>query len=183
MQSIYAGVDPSLNGTGIAFAKGCNVIASDTLKPPNHYDGVRRLMWLRDATWHFINAYRPVAVCIEGYSYGSKNSRHHSTGEWGGVLRLALWELETQLYVLPPKSLKKFATGNGNIAGKAPMGVALKRLAGVDLRGKEDEVDAALLALAVQEQCGDGWLRLSDNQRDALEKLEYIGAKRVRRAR
>lgn len=183
MQPIYCGIDPSLTGTGIALVQGRKLLSSDTLQAPKQIStGMPRLLWLRDATLHFVRAYDPVAVCVEGYSMGSRNTQAHKTGEWGGVLRLALYEAGYRVYLLPPKSLKKFATGNGNIEGKAPMAVALRKLIGVRLADREDEVDAALLALAIQERerpC----LGLSDHCMSALNAVEIIAAQRTRPAR
>lgn len=104
-----AGLDLSLTATGIATADGV-----DTIKTNER--GVRRLFWLRRQILKAITeSTTPVdAVALEGYSYASQHSHAHSTGELGGVIRLGLWEAGIRYIVVPPKSMKKFATGKGN---------------------------------------------------------------------
>lgn len=51
---------------------------------------------------------------MEGYSYGSQASRSHLAGELGGMIKLELWtKRRVHPAIVPPTTLKKFVTGNG----------------------------------------------------------------------
>ncbi len=52
-------------------------------------------------------------VCIEGYSYSSTGSVFQ-IGEITGILKFKLHKLGVDFQVVPPKTIKKFATDNGN---------------------------------------------------------------------
>lgn len=126
------GLDLSLTATGVCDYDG----AARVIKSKNV--GVARL----DDILGAINM--PVAcaslVVIEGYSYGSANSHAHSLGELGGVIRHALWRWNVPWVDCPPKTLKKFATDNGN-AAKTAMGIAAAK-AGYDGPDDDNCVDA-----------------------------------------
>lgn len=85
---------------------------------------------------------RPDLVGIEGYAYGARNGRE-VLGEVGGVIRLRLFELDVPYVVVPPASLKRHATGNGN-ADKARMMARTRELGG-NAVWNNDECDAWLL--------------------------------------
>lgn len=86
-------------------------------------------------------------VVIEGYSFGSEYSGER-LGEMGGVVRLGLWQMRPRPHVMevPPKKLKKFATGNGNATKAMMLEHAQKRL-GYG-RSSDDEADALWLLQA-----------------------------------
>ena len=139
------GIDPSLTSTGVVILAEDQVHAH-TLTPreekrKGRLQGVRRLCWIRDQVMALLDC--PAMVAIEGPSYGSAQGRQVSIGELHGVLKTAMWEQGYFIVVVPPASLKKFATGKGN-ASKFDMQKAGIR-AGVDF-GNEDEVDAYFLA-------------------------------------
>ena len=52
-------------------------------------------------------------IAIEGYSMGSKGKVFH-IAENTGVLKYTIYNLGTPLEVIPPTTVKKFATGKGN---------------------------------------------------------------------
>lgn len=173
---MFVGIDPSLNGTGVAFIDNSKLIASRTLSN-NKMVGINRLINIRDQLLGELSCRNAGHVCIEGYSLGSKNSRKHAAGEWGGVLRVALQEAGYEIWECPPKTLKKFATGNGNIAGKEPMVRALKRDIGANLAHAEDECDAAWCALILERRYGKGRLTLPKDRHDCVYKIACLTAK------
>lgn len=56
----------------------------------------------------------PSILTVENYSFGSKNSRPHSLGEWGGQVRLNAYWRGWTVVVVSPSVLKKLVTGKGN---------------------------------------------------------------------
>lgn len=103
-------IDPSLNRTGIAYADG----KTETIEPPKSKQGLERLVWLRDRFWKLLDSYNPQAILLEDYSYGSKGSSIVQIAEWGGVLRMLLHGMVIPVTLVPPASLKLWATGKGN---------------------------------------------------------------------
>lgn len=158
------GVDPSLTGTGVARPDGTVAVVR-----PGKLRGVRRLAYLRDAlALELVGA--TVAV-IEGYSYGSKGRALFDIGEWGGVLRLLAFEMNVPYAIVPPSTVKKFATGNGNAPKELMLTEAVKRLAyqGHNL----DEVDALWLRHAGEHHYGVGTLRIPASNGHALTSVPW----------
>lgn len=58
----------------------------------------------------------PLSIWYEGYSYGSKGQAVIDIGELGGYLRLLMWQGGYDFNLVPPTTLKKYATGKGNSA-------------------------------------------------------------------
>ena len=52
-------------------------------------------------------------IFIENYSFGSKFARE-ALGEFGGILRWHLVEVDPQIVEVAPTTMKKFVTGKGN---------------------------------------------------------------------
>jgi len=127
-----AGLDFSLNSTGIALDNN-NFYFNTTLKKlplkVNHpkifvdnIDGSSEDNHLR----YYNNAKKIIKILlqfnvnkigIEGYSYGygtENPGRVFDIAEALGMLKFLLIENNIQIYVFPPKQIKKFFTGNGN---------------------------------------------------------------------
>tara|TARA_R100000458_G_C8113716_1_gene135449 strand:+ start:56 stop:412 length:357 start_codon:yes stop_codon:yes gene_type:complete len=73
-------------------------------------------------------------IAIEGYSMGSKGKVFH-IAENTGVLKYKIYNSGIPLEVIPPTTVKKFATGKGN-ADKLKMHKTFINDVGVDLREK-----------------------------------------------
>lgn len=133
-----AGLDPSATCIGYADPDG----TLHSLRPDHGVKGGRRLSQLAALVEGVIRHYppRPDLVIIEGYSLGSPH-RHtlFTLGEVGGVIRCRLFELDIPYTVVPPASLKRFATGAGN-ADKERM-LETARRCGATPRN-HDEADA-----------------------------------------
>lgn len=141
---IIIGIDPSLTSTGTCLmSEDGEVIISKVIQPK--IIGLERLAFLRQQIINIIAKYDvyDIRSFVEGYSHGSSGMRE-SIAEWGGVLRLTLYENNLQIIDVPPKTLKKFATGNGN-ADKILMGVQLMKEFGMEYP-TSDQTDAYWLA-------------------------------------
>jgi crossover junction endodeoxyribonuclease RuvC len=169
----FCGIDPSLTGTGIAVVSGRKLLYSDRIEPPDQMRGVQRLAYLRQCVNDRLARVLVSAVCVEGYSFSSKQTRAHATGEWGGVLRLTLADHALPTFEFAPSSLKLYATGKGNAKGKEPMAEALDLYFGGCMGLSHDEVDAVWLALAVQDRMSKA-RRLPAFRMKALQKMVRV---------
>lgn len=145
---LYVGIDPSLTRTAlVALDEEGRIRAAETIRPRSR--GVERLAELLEATRKALDetgrAGEIARVALEGYSLGNRNQRGvHAMAEWGGVLRLALYEAGLDWIEIPPKAAKKYATGRGD-AAKDRVAVAVYKRWGVELED-EHQTDAYVLA-------------------------------------
>lgn len=160
------GLDLSLTATGAAaISRGMLETTTFTSKQR----GAQRLHDLRARLRAFLLTHQPVAVAVEGYSFNSKNSRAHSTGEWGGVARITLFDMGIPFIEVPPASLKTFATGS-HMAKKPEVVMNLLKRWGLEVPG-EDEADATVAALFLAAHRDPGAFSLTAFQTRALEKF------------
>lgn len=140
---VVAGVDPSLRNTGICVIHNAKTRIASV--KPSKLRQAHRLLYIREKTlYHTCSAGTPTLVALEGYSYGS-TGRWFDLGEAGGVIKVELLVKDIPTLIVPPASLKKFATNNGG-ASKERMMRAAKELLGVDT-DDDNVADAALAAL------------------------------------
>ncbi|MBX6387139.1 MAG: Holliday junction endonuclease [Microbispora sp.] len=170
------GLDLSLTATGIAdFTHGEAITTTIRSKP--HGSGTldthaRLTAILREVFGYvFDQGPPPALIVLEGPSYGSKgNALHQLAGLWW----LAVDQLATSqqpLAVVPPSTLKQYATGRGN-ASKTDMAVALAKRAGHELRD-DNQVDAWWLGAAGRDHLGHPPVDLPKTHRAALDKVTW----------
>ena len=92
----------------------------------------QRYKSIADWTMYHINGCEQIA--IEGYSMGSKGKVFH-IAENTGVLKYKIYNAGIPLEIVPPTTIKKFATGKGN-SDKTIMHQAFIRETGSELRKK-----------------------------------------------
>jgi len=164
------GIDPSLTSTGIAHGR----MATTTLhtKPCAEEIGPRlaRIRFIVGAVLRLAQA--GALVVIEGPSFASREQAgqaHLRAGLWWSLVN-DLTASGCDLVEVPPKTLKKFATGSGN-ASKSDMRMALFKRGGLDL-ADDNQVDAWWLREAGLHLLGDpDAIALPKSQLDALEGL------------
>jgi Holliday junction resolvasome RuvABC endonuclease subunit len=93
------------------------------------------------------------------------------TGMVHGVVRDRLLQLRVPYVLVPPASLKKYATGKGN-SPKSDMRMALYQRTGVDLRD-DNQVDAEWLRLMGLDALGHPVIDLPKVHREALAKVAW----------
>lgn len=160
------GLDLSLSATGAA-AITSGMLETTTLT--SKLRGAHRLHELRTRLRGFLLTHQPAMVAVEGYSFNSKNSRAHSTGEWGGVARLLMLDMGIPFLEVPPATLKLFATGSHN-AKKPEVVMNLLKRWGVEVP-KEDEADATAAALFLAAYRTPEAFTLTAFQQRALSKI------------
>lgn len=133
-------IDPSLNSTGFAYTQD-GTLFTGTI-PVKNLRSSARLYYVLVEVIKLLDAIEPDAVIYEDYSMGSRG-RVFDIGELGGVLKLEMYGKGTPVVLVPPSTLKQFATGKGN-AKKDAMREGLKDNFGYEIL-QDDEVDAALL--------------------------------------
>lgn len=143
---LYVGVDPSLRSSGVALVTGdaCRVYA---IQPPKKMPEIDCLKYHRDAFSEFL----PEAVeraCVEAPSHGSQH-RADTLGQIRGVYLLVLKDHNIPVLMASPKSVKKFATGNGGADKDKMVLCAQLRWPGV-LFINDDVADAAWMAALAQ---------------------------------
>lgn len=163
-------LDLSLTSTGWAVKHGTDRPTWGTFAPKA--TGVVRLAafaaWLDTIT----TLYRPDLVVLEGYSFGSRNSRAHALGELGGVVRLRLHQRGIPFVELAPKVRAKLATGKGNAGKDEVLAAAIRRLA-YDGHSN-DEADARwLLEAALQAYLMPGAVKLPASHGFALLGVDW----------
>lgn len=144
MYTSVIGWDPALTSSGYSYMAEDRVITGRVV--PGKRKGVERLLYVRDMFEDLVLDCDLIAY--EGYSMGSPKKRggvgrFFDIGELGGVLKMAAAELGIPMLLVPPKTLKMFATGNGN-ADKDMVIATVKDYWGHDIPN-DDEADAFAL--------------------------------------
>lgn len=161
------GLDLSLNGTGITWPDG----RMECVKVGDRR-GSPRLAHIRQEILAGGVVLAADLVVVEGPSYGSMSGagHHESAGLWWHITH-SLWARSVPVAVLPPATLKKYATGNGS-ADKPDMRMALFKRTGIDEKDN-NKVDAAWLRMAGLDHLGHPVVELPQLHRGALAKVVW----------
>lgn len=114
---IIMGIDQSLTCTGVAIIEGDTVLCTEgirTKKDPDLdivVDTVRRAKIIMSRIIELITIYDVDKVIVEGLSYASIGS---STRDLAILLGVITGRFNNTPTIVPPKVLKKYATGSGN---------------------------------------------------------------------
>lgn len=159
MSARVVGLDLSLTATGVCAADG----STYTINPASKGD--ERLVEISAAV--AVHTRAADLVVIEDAVV--RSSAAVAIGMVHGITRLILRTKYTRYVLIPPASLKRFATGKGN-AGKPEMAVALFKRAGEELPD-DNQVDAWWLRAAGHELLGEPLVELPAAQVAALDKV------------
>lgn len=115
------------------------------------------------------------AIVVEGPSFGSRFGKSHErAGLWWVTIERLEAVTTAGIAVIPPASLKMFATGNGN-ASKDEVVAAARYWFG-DRIGGPDEADASWAAAAGHAALGQPLVRLPPEHTRGLASLVWIRA-------
>jgi Holliday junction resolvasome RuvABC endonuclease subunit len=164
METHVIGLDLSMCSTGIAYADG----STRTVRPKRAGDA--RLTEIRS---HVAEA---ITMCdlavIEDLPTHAKSAG--ITGMVHGVVRALLTENLVPYALIPPATLKAFATGKGS-GDKTPMAIAALKRAGVEFEGDKggDQCDAWWLRAAGLQHLGHPVVDLPAAQIARLDKVTW----------
>jgi Holliday junction resolvasome RuvABC endonuclease subunit len=108
---VSAGIDPSLTNTGVSILLPNRDPILELVKFPK-LRGPWRLIAIREAVMEILKPHDIAMAAFEGYSYNSVG-KWFDLGEVGGVLKVELMLAGIHSLIVPPASLKKFVTNNG----------------------------------------------------------------------
>ena len=168
-----AAFDLSLSATGLARHGDDpnDPVHVDRIRPKNGAaDPYARLVEIRDDVVYEATVVNADVVVIEGYAFGRPNAAHKS-GELGGVVKVALFESGLPIAVLPPSSLKKYATGKGG-ASKDEVLIAAVHRSGMEF-ADNNEADAWWLWQMACCHYGLEHVQMPEKNREALEAVEW----------
>lgn len=149
--TVVLGVDPSHTSTGIAYRKPqTDRVLAYALGNPK-LRGMPRLRALREGMGQWLDRVSPDLVVLEDYAYQyrGKSNIIIGIGELGGILRMLILDRGIDILLVPPTSLKLFATGSGagrGEAGKEAVALAMRNELGVQF-STSDQYDATALLL------------------------------------
>jgi crossover junction endodeoxyribonuclease RuvC len=141
---VSIGLDLSLSRTGVSLFWTDNEEAKTMcIKSPQK--GMKRLLDLEQKLTQILLPFKETAlVVIEDYAFGGRGSNLFGLIEWGGIARMATFKLDINAITISPKSLKKFATGNGNAKKEDVMAAITEKWGYV--ASTNDEADAYALS-------------------------------------
>lgn len=144
-EHVVMGIDPSLTSLGLAYRNNGKVLSFCI--GGKGRKGMDRIRYIRDAVSNALDQHSPTVVAFEGYALGfrGKSNTIFDLGELGGTLKLLILERGIDILLIPPTSLKLFATGKGN-ADKEQVSVAIGKSLGVSF-STSDQYDAAGLLM------------------------------------
>jgi Holliday junction resolvasome RuvABC endonuclease subunit len=140
-------VDLSLAATGLAG----NVpgLWTSTIKPKTK--GHQRLADITNEIYDYASKGHVDLIIIEGPSYGSgkgQQGHHERAGLWWHVT-WRLWRNYIPLLVMPPATVKVYATGNGGASKDDVLVAALKRWPTFGIANNNEADAATMLAAAL----------------------------------
>lgn len=166
-------LDLSLTATGIARPDG----TLTTYSPGPAGLGDHRLAAIRDHVRGLAAYTDPTIVALEG-----PVTRSHAATAIGmvhGAVRVELLDLAIPYLIVPPATLKLYATGKGGGAGtdKSSMRMALYKRTGID-EADDNRVDAAWLRLLALDLAGHPEVGMPQHNRGALDRVDLPGGAR-----
>jgi Holliday junction resolvasome RuvABC endonuclease subunit len=165
---LVIGIDPSLTATGIAWADG----HTSVIKYHRDTTGDRRLMdihvYVAEACYSVTHGLADLAV-VEDLPTNAQGAG--KTGMAQGVVRLAVLTQDVPYVTVPPATLKKFATGNGN-ADKHLMRMEAYKRAGIEF-ADDNQCDAWWLRAMGRQALGYPLVDLPKAHLEAMDKVTW----------
>lgn len=153
---IFVGLDLSLTSTGVAIIHGDTItvqrITSKGSKGATTEQQTDRLLDIVERIVAVVPESDHTFIAIEGPSYGSTGSAAHILGGLWWLVRT--YFRDSDVVIVPPGTVKKYATGKGNAGKDEVLAAVVRRYSTVEVRGN-DEADALVLAAIVARL--NGW--------------------------
>lgn len=112
---MFVGIDHSMVGTGVVVLdQNGNILEQKLIKTTNEDSDEKRMTTIIDALSFIPKIVRLKSVYIEGPSFQSNGQAVLQMGALHYLIRIFLYRKKIKFKIVPPKTLKKFVTGNGN---------------------------------------------------------------------
>lgn len=165
---MIAALDLSLTSTGMASVHA-GEIHLERLQP-KRVKGYERLGHIQDRVLDFVRSADVVAV--EGPAFGAQGSAYHQLAGLWWVITKALHEADIQFAVIPPSSVKQYATGKGNAPKDLVLAAAVRRFPQAEVDGN-DVADALWMAALAHHFYSTPIVTVPAVNLKALEKVEW----------
>jgi crossover junction endodeoxyribonuclease RuvC len=140
---VFVGIDQSYSGFAITCISGRDYY---TTVYKSDVRGIERLKDIREHLRSTLGSAHIVDVAIEGYAFGSQMA--NMLGELGGMVKLELLDMGKYPLIVPPTSLKKYATGKGQGVAKSQIMLQVYKKWGVEF-SDDNAADSYVLARIV----------------------------------
>jgi len=111
----FVGIDPSLIGTGIVMInEDGEIVEQKLISTSSDTPTEKRLLDILENLSFIKKVPRLVKVYMEDLAYFSKSSRLFELAGLHFLIRTYFFKTNIQIKIIPPKTLKKFVTNNGN---------------------------------------------------------------------
>ena len=166
----FIGLDLSLNGTGCCLINSDYQVLNQSLISTKTTETVLRLFLNRNCLLDFLKSNSNIKLCcIEGPSFGSKDGgRLFQIGEWTGVVKLLLYELNIPLIIAVPSQLKKYISGTGKDIKKELIMLDIYKKYNLEFRDN-NIADAYVLSRIAR----DYFFLLQENKIPDTDEVEY----------
>lgn len=152
----FVGLDLSLTSTGVALIHDGHAtvtrITSTGRKGATTAETADRIDRIIHDILHALPPLEHCRVAVEGPSFASTGSAAHVLGGLWWAVRAHLSSVD--VIVVPPSTVKKYATGKGNAGKDEVLAAVVRRYLDVEVRGN-DEADALVLAAIAARLNGD----------------------------
>lgn len=113
--SIKCGIDQSFTATAIVILAYDNLVDFKVFKSDKNDDIFYRCYWITNCITQFIQPFKPDLINIEGLSFGSRGDAVRQLGGLQfSIVNKLRYDLKYNVEIISPKTLKKYATGNGS---------------------------------------------------------------------
>lgn len=159
----FVGIDPSMK-TGLVILEDNKVHTAIEITSQEERDP-HRFIEIAKTVMNYVT--KNDVICIEGFSYGSRGAAVSVQYGIGWILRSELLQAGFSYYEVPPSSVKKFATGRGNVK-KDEMVLPIYKRWGFE-HNSDNVRDAFVLAQIARAL--NGQAELTKFQKEALNKI------------
>lgn len=168
-----AAFDLSLTSTGVAVVEHGRLASVDRLQPKGKVGrGYPRLRHIRSTVLDVATLVPADVVAVEGPAFGAQGDAYHQLAGLWWLVTEALHATGIPLVVVPPATVKTFATGKGNAGKDLVLAAAVRRFVDVPIDGN-DQADAAWIAALVAHHYGTSVVSVPEINLRALAKVEF----------
>jgi crossover junction endodeoxyribonuclease RuvC len=173
MNELFVGIDPSFSGTAIVVLNREGKIVSQkeisTSKTQSQYDIEERIYRIGSEVLDVMMSLEKVFVTyIEEISFGSSGADASQLGALNYHIRVNLLHYHYPFYTVPPTTLKKFISGNGQAKKNLMLKEVYKRW-GVDFNS-DNLADAYSLARMALDNYNNGVFEIIKKKKEKKQK-------------